>query len=311
MAALKLLETRHRRDQFVLLFISIFLVMSSLLREQYLWSLPYLVVAMLFIPLAASRLLRSEADRAGRKPGLLTRVADGIYARTLDPLHRLYGRVLALTLRYRGATLVLVLAGLAVIFSLYLKRSWMGFAFEAVADDEDTARVLAVDVRAYKLAAFALGTAVLFTSAVRADDYVIDTKGAHAFIQFRIKHLGYSWLLGRFNRFSGTFSFDQSDPNKARVQVVIDTASVDSNHAERDKHLRDKDFLDVKQFPEARFKSTGFKDNGDGTAVAFDDSKNHGQSHTGSFTAVLGGKKRIKYAIQDGFFHTVTAIAYP
>lgn len=47
MAALKLLETRKRRDQFVLLFIAIFLVMSSLLREQYLWSLPYLVLALL------------------------------------------------------------------------------------------------------------------------------------------------------------------------------------------------------------------------------------------------------------------------
>jgi transglutaminase-like putative cysteine protease len=47
MAALKLLETRQRRDQFVLLFISIFLVMSSLLREQYLLSLPYLVFAVL------------------------------------------------------------------------------------------------------------------------------------------------------------------------------------------------------------------------------------------------------------------------
>lgn len=43
MAALKLLETRQRRDQFVLLFISIFLIMASLLREQYLWSLPFLV----------------------------------------------------------------------------------------------------------------------------------------------------------------------------------------------------------------------------------------------------------------------------
>lgn len=43
MAALKLLETRLRRDQFVLLFIAIFLIMSSLLREQYIWSLPYLV----------------------------------------------------------------------------------------------------------------------------------------------------------------------------------------------------------------------------------------------------------------------------
>jgi transglutaminase-like putative cysteine protease len=46
MAALKLLETRKRRDQFVLLFISIFLVMASLLREQYLWSLPYLILAV-------------------------------------------------------------------------------------------------------------------------------------------------------------------------------------------------------------------------------------------------------------------------
>lgn len=56
--------------------------------------------------------------------------------------------------------LVLVLAGLATAFSFYLKKTWMGFAFEAVADDEDTARVLSVDVSAYKLAAFALGTAL-------------------------------------------------------------------------------------------------------------------------------------------------------
>lgn len=46
MAALKLLETKRRRDQFVLLFISIFLIMSSLLREQFLWSLPYLVAGV-------------------------------------------------------------------------------------------------------------------------------------------------------------------------------------------------------------------------------------------------------------------------
>lgn len=56
--------------------------------------------------------------------------------------------------------LVLALAVLASAFSLYIKKSWMGFAFEAVADDEDTARVLSVDVPAYKLAAFALGTAL-------------------------------------------------------------------------------------------------------------------------------------------------------
>jgi branched-chain amino acid transport system permease protein len=56
--------------------------------------------------------------------------------------------------------LVLTLAALVTAFSLWIKRSWMGFAFDAVADDEDTARVMTVDVSAYKLAAFAMGTAM-------------------------------------------------------------------------------------------------------------------------------------------------------
>jgi branched-chain amino acid transport system permease protein len=56
--------------------------------------------------------------------------------------------------------LVLVLAGLSAAFSFFLKKTWMGFAFEAVADDEDTARLVSIDVSSYKLAAFALGTAL-------------------------------------------------------------------------------------------------------------------------------------------------------
>ena len=110
----------------------------------------------------------------------------------------------------------------------------------------------------------AVGLALLLSGTAQAVDYVIDTKGAHAFIQFHIKHLGYSWLVGRFNRFKGEFSYDSKNPNAATVEVTIDTASIDSNHAERDKHLRDEEFLDVKQFPEARFISTSYRDLGDG-----------------------------------------------
>lgn len=51
-------------------------------------------------------------------------------------------------------------AAAATAFSLYVKRSWMGFAFDAIADDEDTARMLGVDVARYKLTAFAMGTAI-------------------------------------------------------------------------------------------------------------------------------------------------------
>ncbi len=64
MASLKLLETRQRRDQFVLLFISIFLVMSSLLREQYLWSLPYLLIGVLIIMTAWLRMSATPGESA-------------------------------------------------------------------------------------------------------------------------------------------------------------------------------------------------------------------------------------------------------
>ena len=104
-----------------------------------------------------------------------------------------------------------------------------------------------------------LSLGLLSAGIASAADYEIDVKGAHAFVSFKIKHLGYSWLLGRFNKFEGEFSYDAVEPEKSSINVVIDTASVDSNHAERDKHLRSDDFLDVKKYPTARFKSTGFQ----------------------------------------------------
>lgn len=105
-----------------------------------------------------------------------------------------------------------------------------------------------------------------FSAKAFAADYMIDDKGAHAFIHFKIKHLGYSWLLGRFNTFSGEFSYDEKNPSAAKVVVNIDPASIDSNHAERDKHLRSEDFLHVSKYPEAKFVSTAFKETGDGKA---------------------------------------------
>ena len=89
--------------------------------------------------------------------------------------------------------------------------------------------------------------------------YAFDTKGAHQFVTFKISHLGYSWLYGRFNEFDGEFVYDAENPENSTVNVTIDTASVDSNHGERDKHLRSEDFLYVDDFPQATFKSTSVK----------------------------------------------------
>ena len=115
------------------------------------------------------------------------------------------------------------------------------------------------------IATLALGAA-LFTGPLLAADYVIDQKGQHAFINFKVSHLGYSWLYGTFKDFSGTFSYDEKNPDASKVQVSIQTASVDSNHAERDKHLRGGDFLNVSEFPTATFESTSVKTTGSDTA---------------------------------------------
>jgi len=111
-------------------------------------------------------------------------------------------------------------------------------------------------------AALALGSA-LFASQALAADYAIDRQGQHAFINFKISHLGYSWLYGTFRDFDGSFSFDAADPAASQVQVSIATASLDSNHAERDKHLRSADFLNVGEHPVATFKSTAVKPTGE------------------------------------------------
>jgi branched-chain amino acid transport system permease protein len=60
-----------------------------------------------------------------------------------------------------GNALLILACALATIgLSLYVNRSWMGFSFRAVGDDEDAARTVGISVTAYKLAAFTLGTAI-------------------------------------------------------------------------------------------------------------------------------------------------------
>jgi branched-chain amino acid transport system permease protein len=58
------------------------------------------------------------------------------------------------------ALVIAVFAVAVIAFSLWIKKSWMGFTFDAVADDEDAARTVGVNVSIYKLTAFGIGTAL-------------------------------------------------------------------------------------------------------------------------------------------------------
>ncbi len=150
-----------------------------------------------------------------------------------------------------------------------------------------------------------LGLSLVFTTAVapaQAETYTLDTKGAHSFVQFKIKHLGYSWLLGRFNTFEGNFDLDENKPEASKINVTIETASVDSNHAERDKHLRSGDFLDVSKWPTATFRSTKFEDLGNGKAMMHGDFTLKGITKPISFeVSHIGGGKDPWGGYRQGF----------
>jgi polyisoprenoid-binding protein YceI len=99
----------------------------------------------------------------------------------------------------------------------------------------------------------------------RADDFAIDPY--HSSISFQISHLGLTYVHGRFNEFSGDFNLDKADAAKSSFNLTIKTASVDTNNAKRDAHLRSPDFFDVKQNPTMTFKSTAVKAAGEGYRV--------------------------------------------
>ena len=116
------------------------------------------------------------------------------------------------------------------------------------------------------LAAFALAASPV---SLEAADYRIDP--AHSFVQFKISHIGFSWMIGTFDRLSGSFTYDSSgDSAGQKVAVEIDTASIDTGHAERDKHLRSSDFLDVERFPTATFASTAYEGDPEGGTMKGD-----------------------------------------
>jgi polyisoprenoid-binding protein YceI len=93
---------------------------------------------------------------------------------------------------------------------------------------------------------------------VHADDYAFDKPGQHVFITFKASHLGYSYILGHFEDFEGSFSHDPTKPESSSVTVTIDAKSLDTDHAERDKHLRGSDYFDVDAHPKVIFTSSSY-----------------------------------------------------
>jgi len=98
------------------------------------------------------------------------------------------------------------------------------------------------------------------TTATPTGTWVADA--GHSQVGFAVKHLGIANVHGTFNDFDGSIEISE-DSSSIKISGTIKAESVDTDHADRDAHLRSADFFDVEQFPEIRFESTSVSPDGD------------------------------------------------
>ena len=77
----------------------------------------------------------------------------------------------------------------------------------------------------------------------------------HSHIEFKVRHMMISRVRGRFEKFGGTVDFDPDNPERTGVDIEIEAASINTDAADRDAHLRSPDFLYAEEFPVLRYKS--------------------------------------------------------
>ena len=90
----------------------------------------------------------------------------------------------------------------------------------------------------------------------RAGTYTIDPD--HTAVLARVQHIGYSWLVFRFDKASGTLGWDPAAPEKSTLSVAVQTSSIATPVKDFAAHLAGDDFLKSAKFPEATFVSSAF-----------------------------------------------------
>ena len=140
-----------------------------------------------------------------------------------------------------------------------------------------------------KRIAILAAAAVLTASGALAAPETFQFDKAHSLVGFRIRHF-VSKVEGRFRDFEGTAVLDRQNPAGSRVDLTIQTASIDTASENRDKDLKSPNFFDVEKFPTITFKSTKVTPKG---KDAFD--------VTGEFT-MHGVTKTITIPVRHGGF---------
>lgn len=117
----------------------------------------------------------------------------------------------------------------------------------------------ALSIRRTSASAVAALALVLGPGAATAAPQTYEIDPEHFSIAFEVGHIGYADTIGLFLRGGGQFVYDEETRQLSSGRVVVEADSVFTNHKKRDGHLRDRDFLQVRNHPEIVFEATAFK----------------------------------------------------
>jgi polyisoprenoid-binding protein YceI len=100
-----------------------------------------------------------------------------------------------------------------------------------------------------------ISTVILLAIPVIASAALWNIDPDHSNVGFKVRHLMVSNVKGSFEKFTGVVDINDKDITKSKVEVTIDTSSINTNVQKRDEHLRSADFFDVARYPTMTFVS--------------------------------------------------------
>lgn len=106
--------------------------------------------------------------------------------------------------------------------------------------------------------------ALIFGITLNAQTTKWNFDNSHTKIGFSVTHMMITDVVGQFNKFNGSVISDKADFTDAKINFTIDVSSINTDNADRDKHLRSADFFDVEKFPNIKFEGTSLKKIGKG-----------------------------------------------
>ncbi|MFI6574704.1 YceI family protein [Nocardiopsis sp. NPDC050513] len=130
---------------------------------------------------------------------------------------------------------------------------------------------------------------------------------AHSVVGFSVRHMMVSKVRGRFEKFEATLTVPE-DPTRSSVVATIDAASINTDNADRDNHVRSADFFHVETHPEFSFRSTGLKAKGDEFVLA-GDLTIKGVTHPVELALEFNGSTLDPFGLERAGFSATTTIS--